>query len=163
MATAGHVVAQVASEPPQHDPLVLVFDLDGTLFDTDPGINYDDPVSVLANSRPHALACELVRRFAKKGHVVAYLTGRSFPVRGATEQQLIDADLPKGELHTQPRWTGWVGMRAYKTAKLRALRATLYVGDHEEDRNAAEAANVPFLHADDFRAGNFYVPKEAQR
>lgn len=132
--------------------LRLVFDLDGTLLDSD-GCDYERAESVREHTRPHTPACELVRAAYANGHGVAYLTGRCHHVRALTEIQLESARLPPGQLITQDVWRGYEAMTHYKAGALRALRADLYVGDHQADADAAALAGVPFLHADHWRAG----------
>lgn len=132
--------------------LRLVFDLDGTLFDSH-GCDYENLDSVRANTRAHEIACDLVRRAYQHGHAIAYLTGRCHHTRALTQLQIEQAQLPPGELVTQQEWKGYDAMADYKATALRRLRAHLYVGDHQADANAAAQAGVPFFHADHWRAG----------
>lgn len=139
--------------------LTLVFDLDGTLFDGTPSC-YEDPASILRDARPHAFACELVRRAHAAGHKISYLTGRAEVVRSATLLQLAHAGLPPGPLVMQPSWDGYPTMCLRKARGLRTLRADVHIGDHAEDANASAIAGVPFLHADHWRQGS--VPLNLQ-
>lgn len=132
----------------------IVLDLDGTLFDTASDVVYENAESLRRACKPHAAACALARRVAELGHRVTYLTGRGEGVRIMTGTQLRDANLPPGQLIMQPCWDGFETMRQYKARELRARGATLYIGDHQADADAAALAGVPFLHADRFRAGH---------
>jgi phosphoglycolate phosphatase-like HAD superfamily hydrolase len=132
--------------------MLAVFDLDGTLFDVAPGIDYDSPASVLAHARPHVGACERVRDMARVGWRIIYLSGRSEGVRGATLAQIEVARLPWAPVFLQVAFRGMDEMALWKASILCAVRAAVYVGDTWADEEAAARAGVRFVHADEFRA-----------
>lgn len=147
----GGVVAPLAAG---HARLLhLAFDLDGTLFDSE-GRDFDDPRSIAELTRPHALACHLVRTAASHGHTVSYHTGREEVHRALTWQQIERASLPAGPLYMNTKWEGYEAMARTKAASLRLFKADLYVGDHQADANAALLAGIPFHHANHWRRGH---------
>lgn len=130
---------------------LVVFDLDGTLFDTQPGCDYEDQDSLAERTQPHEVAIERARALAH-GARVAYLTGRCGHVRSVTERQIQDAGLPEGPVIMNAAWRGYEHMAQWKGEMLRALGASLYIGDHWADAAAARIAGVAFRHADELRA-----------
>lgn len=132
---------------------IVGFDLDGTLFDCDPAINYEDAASVRAHTQPNAAALAIVQAIAAKGRRIVYITGRCTHVRAVTLVQLHKFGFPPGRVITAKAWDGYDAMAVYKAAALRETKASLYVGDHPADRQAAQKANIPFIHADELRSG----------
>lgn len=136
----------------------ILFDLDGTLFHPPPDHLADqpsfwsDPVAIAQEIAPIHPACELVRALVESGHVphVGYVTGRPEYVREPTTAALQDALLPSGPLACSQGWAGWDAYISHKADALTALDASLYIGDLPQDQDAAELANVPFLHAQVF-------------
>lgn len=133
--------------------LVVFFDLDGTLWDVPPGIDYDDPKSVAGAATPRTDAIQRVQRLVEEGARVAYLTGRSEPTRDATLRDLRRCGLPDAPLHMQDAWRGYDEMVTFKRDALRAGGATHYVGDTWADKKAARLANVRFINDKGWRAG----------
>lgn len=136
------------------------FDIDGTLLDdVGPRAPHDgparrahfaDPSHILHHVTPHPLAVARAAYVARRGPI-AFVTGREEHLRLTLTAALQRAGLA-GELHLQPVWEGFPALLAFKTARLRALRPPFYVGDTNLDRDAAKAAGVPFLHADQWRS-----------
>lgn len=133
---------------------LVAFDLDGTLFDVGPEVNYEDRESMRTHTRPHEAAIRRLQRLYMDGARVAYITGRCDHLRGFTLVQLARAGAPPGALYMQRTWSGYDVMAKYKADALRACGAILYVGDHDSDRRAAERARIAFMLADDWRRGD---------
>lgn len=133
---------------------LLVCDIDGTLFDTN-ACDMDDPLALLAACRAHKDACRAVATVRDLGTHVAYLTGRSEKVREITTRQLWAAGLPHGALVMQQRFTTYDAMALFKAGELRRwareYASVHFIGDHDADRQAARAAQVPFIDAEDWR------------
>lgn len=145
-------------------PPLIAFDIDGTLFDVDEGTDYESAESVRAGTRPHVPTCDLVRLLYAYGYRVAYVTGRCRPLRALTlVQTRIHAGLPAGFLRMQRNWKGYAEMSAYKARELIDLGASVYVGDHPADAEAARIAGIPFISIEDFRAGAAVSMLDAMR
>lgn len=131
----------------------VAFDLDGTLFDSE-GIDYEDPQDVVAKTKPNPVACRKTRALIEVGVPVHFITGRGRHLHALTLSQLrswVHGSIAPDNLHTQEAFTGYEDMAAFKAERLRSIGAVGYCGDHEKDREAAEAAGVPFLHAESWR------------
>lgn len=130
--------------------MIILFDWDGTLCETPPGIDYDDEPSLLARCSPRIRGLEHVRAAAAAGHQVGVVTARGPHVANATRAQL-QAWLPDivqslVGVHHRPRLV--FDLRHYvadKEASIRQLGGQVYVGDRDEDRAAALRAGARFL------------------
>jgi phosphoglycolate phosphatase-like HAD superfamily hydrolase len=133
----------------------VISDLDGTLCNTPPGIDYDDPEQLLARCTPRL---EVLQRFTAlhPEHRLSVVTARGRHVAHASRQQL-QAWLPAlGEdlrVYHRPRLLfdarHWVNDKA---AQIRQLEGRVYIGDRPEDRAAALRAGARFLWDWEFEA-----------
>lgn len=102
----------------------VVFDVDGTLT-TDDGELLEDLLGGAADIRPGA--AEVAARWAARGYLVVYLTGRPDLLRERTRAWLDAHHLPRGPLLTPARIADGLPTRAsvgaYKREALRALIA----------------------------------------
>lgn len=131
---------------------VLAFDLDGTLLQGRPGLDYDDPDQVAA-LEPIEAAIRRLAALRRQGHGIAVITGRPESMRLLTQLQ-VSVIAGKGvTLDMQTGWLGVAHLTSYKAEALRSKRASLFVGDSVSDRMAAERAGVPFMTAQDFSDG----------
>lgn len=130
----------------------LALDLDGTLWDDRQpsrlGKQRDmlDPERLIA-CIPHETA---VARVRESGRCLIFITGRKASLRKAVERKLATLDL-YGDLYMQRSWMGYTMMTQYKAYVLRNLQPVAFVGDHMSDQDAARMAQVPFVHAHDWR------------
>lgn len=143
---------------------VIAFDLDGTLFRTKRGVDWNSRESVRASSEPDFEMVGIANDLSARGHKLAYVTGRARGLLyGLTLVQIrIHAGLPAGPLRMQSKFTDYAAMAAWKAKELGDLEASLYVGDHEADRDAARLAGIPFLHVDEVRRGALLSDKTAE-
>lgn len=104
-------------------PAVL-FDVDGTLT-TDDGELFDELLGGTAEVRPGAAAA--VQRWAERGHMIVYVTGRPYALRESTRRWLDANGFPAGVLITPEGWRDAVPSRAqvgaFKRARVAALLA----------------------------------------
>lgn len=132
-------------------PLVA-FDLDGTLLEAPPGMDYDD-IEAVARMAPIEAAVRRARSLRRLGHPIVVVTGRREELRWMTELQVAVLLGPGVPIHMQAQWRGVSGLVAMKSETLRGQGAALFVGDSVFDARAAEAAGTRFLHATAFAAG----------
>lgn len=131
-------------------PLAVgAFDIDGTLCHHDGKPDYLNPATLyLGKPDPHI--CKRVGRLIDGGVEVHFITGRSHEVRTTTLEWLQDhvhRGIVGGQLHTNKEWSGYDDLAVFKAAKLRAVGAQWFVGDHEADAKAAKEAGIPFQFA----------------
>lgn len=134
--------------------VVVAFDLDGTLWDVSPSIDYDDPTTILDHCTPHPRAIERVNELAKRAVFHIYLTGRSEIARRITEAQLVAYGLPPAPLIMQRQWRGYETLVHYKAAALIQWGATHHVADTTWDATASLHARIHHMHADHWRRGD---------
>lgn len=163
---------------------MIVYELDGTLFDWCPSSGpevheslsaiFSDPDRLREAVRPKREVCQLVVSLHEAGFTeqVAYLTGRTVDMEDVTSEHLAEADLPEGVVYLQSSWKGWHAYVDYKTWVLEGLRAraeidpggrVLYVGDRSEDRTAAQRAGVVYLDAAALEVLAGYEPQATKR
>lgn len=108
---------------PSATPAVL-FDVDGTLT-TDDGELFDDLLGGTATAFDGAAA--VARRWAEKGYLIVYVTGRPYPLREHTRRWLEAGGFPYGPLFTPDRMREArptrAGVGAYKRELLVDLQA----------------------------------------
>ncbi len=139
-------------------PLVAIFDVDGTLLRLRAGIEkipYNDADALLAAQEPHQRVVDRALALEEAGFAVRFLTGRSEALRDVTVQQLTAAGFRgvSERLDMQDAWGGWEALMQHKADHLVDWGAVLHVGDQDVDLEASMAAEVPFVHVDDFAAG----------
>lgn len=137
--------------------MILAIDIDDTVVRHHPREPiYNDPESILENGRPIWSACERTLALIEAGHEVHFITGRSKVVLAATLAQLktwISTRILAEHIHCNGPWAGYPDLQRHKAERLRAIGASLMVGDHAADEAAAMDAGIPFLHADAFASG----------
>jgi len=134
----------------------IAFDIDGTICHTRPGTNHDDPADLLRNCVPFQDATSKIRNLILQGrHEVSFHTARPFATQEVTLQQLRDWIHPSiqwlqisSRQRFQFNWENYVPDKAFS---LRNRRANHYIGDLEQDQEAAQQAGATFQWAIDFR------------
>lgn len=130
---------------------LIFMDLDGTLVHpTKPVIDYGDPLDV-ACCKPDENAVERARLMRDRdGFDVHVLTGRTWYQTGQVTENQVRTLLPDAHIFQLPCWQGWDALRNFKATILRSFQPSLYVGDLDLDREAAQRAGVPFMLAADW-------------
>jgi hypothetical protein len=140
-------------------PRPVTFDLDKTLFDEVTPHRFASADAVAKGTVPHKQACDRVRELLDAGVPVAFVTRRAAAtMRAVTMAQLrawISVDVQDNQVHMPHEWRGYQAGLTWSIATLQTLDSQAHVGDHEVlDRQAAQLAGVPFLHANDWRRGD---------
>lgn len=131
----------------------VAFDLDGTLFTLPPTEAFQDPRALATVSQPFPDRCDLVGELIRKGWDVHFVTGRGlihFPHTLDALRRHVHVGIQTSQLHHPDEFRGYAEMSVFKATKLNELAAELYVGDHDADRDAADLANIPYFHPDDY-------------
>lgn len=146
---------------------VIAFDLDGTLCNNGPKINYQNGQTVKEQCRPRPFAIQRLRALWASGTChIAVVTARNWNLSGVTHDQLRDwvgdevfasldvcfSDLPPLDSIPATMWYEW--LLRYKARELRALDAVCYIGDTSHDAKAASDAGCDFLGAYQFSRGD---------
>jgi len=130
----------------------VAFDLDGTLFNHNGRVNWEDPGSVAHGTSPEGSRCWLVTDLHNCKWRIDFVTNRSETLRNVTQMQLHAAFywFKPSMLHMRDPLLGWEEGFQHKVGTLRMLGTGVYVGDQESDCDAARVAGWGFLQADQF-------------
>ncbi len=127
----------------------VIFDVDGTLTTSD-GELFDDLIGSGAAAFDGAAA--VAQRWADKGYLIVYVTGRPYPLRALTRRWLDAGGFPDGPLFTPERLRDGVptrdGVGAYKreaftTLQASGLRVVRAYGNAATDVCAYAQAGIP--------------------
>jgi hypothetical protein len=135
----------------QRGQAAVVFDIDGTLTEPEPGV-VQELLFPATEGRPQKGAATVARAWAARGFRVVYLTARPRPLRELTASWLARHGFPAGVLLCAPDLASSrqsdEGSAAYKRAALERLREAgvdvhSAYGNVEEDVDAYLAAGLP--------------------
>jgi hypothetical protein len=129
---------------------VIGFDLDGTLLEYKPGLDYDDELACAA-LQPHPGAFYKARSIVQV-HEVCVITGRGEATRSITQNQVDWIFQRRVPLIMQEVFRGWDVLREFKAVKLVEMGCTHYIGDQDIDQAAARIAQVQFTWAGEWHA-----------
>lgn len=165
MSQAEYVLKRT-QDPVMGSP-VVAFDMDGTICENGPKIDFQDGLSVMNQCKPKQFVIQRIRALWASGTChIAVITARDWKLSGVTHDQLrkwlgdevfsnldvVHSDLPSMKKLPAHIWYEWC--KRYKARELKDLDALVYVGDTSIDQMASNLAGCSFQSAYQFGRGD---------